>query len=214
MSNNSGANAAIERIKSEAERLMSRHDAGHDFSHVLRVATLAGRIAKDERADMEIVLPAALLHDIAPQDKSSVDKRKNSADASTEMATHILKNQGFPPEKSEKILYAIRVHSFSKGIVPETLEAKILQDADRLDAIGAIGLARMFAQCGSWKGHRLYCMKEPFARSRALDESKYSLDHYFTKLSNLKMNTQTAEELAAPRREFMRSFIEQLRKEI
>ncbi len=204
----------FDKIRKEAELAISQHDAAHEFSHSLRVMNLAMHIGKKECADLNVLIPAALLHDVAPQDKSSLEKRKSSADASADMARIILRKNDVADETAKKILYAIRSHSFSKGIVPETLEAKVLQDADRLDAIGAIGLARLFVICGTWKGHRLYCLEEPFAQSRALDEGKYSLDHYFTKLSKLKMNTRAGEELAAPRREFMRSFVEQLRKEI
>ena len=185
---------------------MKNYEPSHDFLHVKRVLKLAKIIGERENADMKIVIPAVLLHDIAIQDKSSKETRIKSAEKSKQMAKEILEKHNF--EKIDKILYAIDVHSFSKGIEPETLEAKILQDADRLDALGAVGIARLFSVCGALK-RKFYNEQEEM-----LDDAKYGLDHVYIKLLKLKMNMSSSEKIAKERREFLLKFIEQFKNEI
>ncbi|MBS3054483.1 MAG: HD domain-containing protein [Candidatus Aenigmarchaeota archaeon] len=202
-------------LLSEAKAFMEGADPAHDFSHVLRVLALAKAICKKENADMEILIPAAILHDIGRQDKSSLEKRRLSADESALMASEILKKHGFPERKIGKILYSITVHGFSKGVTPETLEAKILQDADRLDAIGAIGMARCFAVGGQLK-RQLHHAEDPLAKNREPDDGLYSVDHFYRKLMLLKsgMHTGTGRRLAERRHKFLETFLEQLETDI
>ena len=132
----------------QARALYAAGDAAHDFDHVLRVTALAVHIAQAEGADVEIVRTAALLHDIGLD-----NGRVGHEEVAAERARGILAGQ--PPEKVEAVTQAIRSHRFRAGPPPQTLEAKCLFDADKLDAIGAIGVARVFAYGGA-AGQRLW----------------------------------------------------------
>ncbi len=115
----------------------------------------------------------------------------------------------------DAVAYAIRVHPFSRGVVPSTLEAKILQDADRLDAIGAIGIARTFATCAEM-GRPFYCAEDPFCRGRESDDKAWGLDHFYRKLLTIQatMNTEAGRRRAADRSAFLRTYLEQLEREL
>ena len=170
---------------------------GHDFDHTLRVYRMALRIAKDEGADIRITGLAALLHD--------VDDHKLSPETSTDLkrASDFLHSHGVAAETAERILRIISQVSFSGGKVPDTLEGKCVQDADRLDAMGAIGIARTFAYGGS-KGRRLH---EPAGKDKTT-----SVQHFYDKLLRLEslMNTETARKLARDRHVFMELYLERL----
>jgi len=166
--------------------------SSHDEGHVERVLRLAVYIARKEGADVEIVKKAAELHDIA-RDKP------NHAIESAKIAKEILKKQGCSDDFVEKVVHCIEAHSFSSGIKPKTLEAKVLSDADKLDAIGAIGVARAFMFSGE--------------SGRSIEET---LKHFEEKLLKLKdlLYTNTARELAKERHEFLIRFYEQIKKEL
>jgi uncharacterized protein len=207
----------LEQIKRTVELLLHNQSPAHDFQHILRVYRNAEMISKQEEgADLDIVLAAALLHDLIVYPKGS-NKTINSADESAEIAKEILlEYKNYPIEKIEKVADAIRTHSYSKKLVPSTIEGKILQDADRLDAIGAIGIARTFSVGGS-ENRSLYNPADPFCESsRELDDTRWTLDHIKKKLSILKnsMHTKTAKKIAEQRTEFIELFLNQLRKEI
>ena len=207
----------LEQIMRTLQILLHHQSPAHDFQHILRVYKNAEMISKQEEyVDLDIVLAAALLHDLVVYPKGS-SKTINSADDSAEIAKKILlEYKNYPREKIEKVADAIRTHSYSKRLVPETLEGKILQDADRLDAIGAIGIARTFSVGGS-ENRSLYNPTDPFYESeRQLDDTQWTLDHIKKKLIILKnsMHTKTAKKIAEERTEFMELFLNQLRKEI
>ena len=171
--------------------------SGHDFDHTLRVYHMAVRIAKEEGADVETAALAALLHD--------VDDRKLSPATCEhkDRAVGFLKGRGVEEEKIRRIVEIISQISFTAGYGrPSTLEGMCVQDADRLDAIGAIGIGRAFAFGGS-RGRRMY---DP----EGLDKTA-TVEHFYDKLFKLKdlMNTQTGRTLAKQRDEFMHSFLEQ-----
>jgi uncharacterized protein len=207
----------LEQIMRTLQLLLHNQSPAHDFEHIIRVYKNAEMISKQEESvDLDIVLAAALLHDLVVYPKGS-SKTINSADDSAEIAKKILlEYKNYPREKIEKVADAIRTHSYSKRLVPETLEGKILQDADRLDAIGAIGIARTFSVGGS-ENRSLYNPTDPFCESeRQLDDTQWTLDHIKKKLMILKnsMHTKTAKKIAEERTEFMELFLNQLRKEI
>jgi uncharacterized protein len=207
----------LEQIMRTLQLLLHNQSPAHDFQHIIRVYKNAEMISKQEESvDLDIVLAAALLHDLVVYPKGS-SKTINSADDSAEIAKKILlEYKNYPREKIEKVADAIRTHSYSKRLVPETLEGKILQDADRLDAIGAIGIARTFSVGGS-ENRSLYNPTDPFCESeRQLDDTQWTLDHIKKKLMILKnsMHTKTAKKIAEERTEFMELFLNQLRKEI
>ena len=207
----------VEGIMRTAQLLLHNQSPAHDFQHILRVYKNAEMISKQERSvDLDVVLAAALLHDLVVYPKGST-KTINSADESAEVAKKILlEHKNYPIEKIEKVADAIRTHSYSKRLVPSTLEGKILQDADRLDAIGAIGLARTFSVGGS-ENRSLYNPVDPFCKSeRQLDDTQWTLDHVKKKLMVLKnsMHTKAAKKIAEERTGFMELFLNQLRNEI
>jgi uncharacterized protein len=207
----------LEQIMRTAQLLLHNQSPAHDFQHISRVYKNAELISKQEESvDLDIVLAAALLHDLVVYPKGS-SKTINSADDSAEIAKKILlEYKNYPREKIEKVADAIRTHSYSKRLVPQTLEGKILQDADRLDAIGAIGIARTFSVGGS-ENRSLYNPTDAFCETeRQLDDTQWTLDHIKKKLMILKnsMHTKTAKKIAEERTEFMELFLNQLRKEI
>jgi len=204
-----------DKVERKVIKLLDGRDSAHDFQHIKRVYKNAEVIGRREGADMKILLPAALLHDLVVYPKGSA-KTSKSADDSADMAEKLLKSFRYPQDKIDKICYCIRTHSYSKRLVPATLEAKILQDADRLDALGAIGIARTFSVGGSER-RSFYNPDDPFWKSsRELDDREWTLDHFRTKLLKLKdsMHTKTAREMAQERARFMELFIKQLQKEL
>ncbi len=127
----------------------------------------------------------------------------------------VLVEVDYPERKRDLVLDCIRFHSFSRGIVPSHIEGKIVQDADRLDAMGAIGMARLFAT-GAQMKRPFYHETDPFAEHRELDDKRYSLDHVYTKLLKLAdtMHTPMAKAMAATRMEFINQYLQQLRAEL
>src|SRR4051794_1047122 len=155
-------------------------DPAHDWQHVLRVARAARIIGDAEAVDVDVVVPAALLHELFNHPKNH-PQSSLSGEICAERALEVLRDLGWPSERSERIAYCIRVHGFSRGIVPETLEAKVLQDADRLDAIGAIGIARCFAT-GAVMRQPFYDPGDPMCARHEPDDQRFSVDHFFRKL--------------------------------
>ena len=183
-----------EKAISYIERLFQGNSGGHDAAHTLRVYRSAMRIAQDEPdCDREIVALASLLHDA---DDHKLFQTQDNANA----RQFLLENR-VPADRIEQICAAINAVSFSRnqGNIPQTLEGRIVQDADRLDAIGAVGVARTFAYGGE--------------HGRTLTES---VQHFHDKLLLLKdrMHTQTAKALAEKRHAFLLSFLEQLEEEL
>ena len=206
----------IEQIMMTVKLLLENQPPAHDFQHVFRVYKNAELISEEEKlVDLDIVLAAALLHDLVVYPKGSI-KSANSADESAEIAKKILlEHKSYPRDKIEKVADIIKIHSYSKNLVPTSIEGKILQDADRLDAIGAIGLARAFSVGGS-ENRPLYNPIDPFCSSeRQLDSVRWTLDHIESKLMALRnsMHTKTAKKIAYQRTEFMKLFVNQLRDE-
>jgi uncharacterized protein len=202
-------------IKRKVKRMLEGRDPAHDFQHIMRVYKNAILIGQREGADMEILLPAVLLHDLVVYPKGSA-KSSKSSDDSADLAENILQSYGYPQDKINRISYCIRTHSYSKKQIPASLEGRILQDADRLDALGAIGIARTFSVGGSEK-RTFYNDGDPLCRSsRELDDKRWTLDHFQIKLLKLKdlMHTRTAKKIAQERTRFMMLFIMQLEREI
>ena len=186
----------------------------HDYLHVTRVVASARRIATEEGADVAIATLAALLHELFNHPKGHPESHL-SGDVCAAHAAAVLGDAGADARMIEPICYAIRVHPFSRGITPETLEAKVLQDADRLDAIGAIGIARCFATCAEMQ-RPFYDPEDPFCRKREPDDKLWGIDHFWKKLLRLgdALHTSTAKALADERMRFMRAYLDQLEREI
>jgi uncharacterized protein len=203
----------LDSIKNEIIKIMD-NDPAHDFDHVMRVYTNAKKIVKKEKADEKLVLSAALLHDIVSYPKSSKHSKFSSID-SAKKSKIILKKYGFSEKEITIVSDAIKDHSFSQNKVPETLEGKILQDADRLDALGAIGIARVFATSGSLN-RPFYNIDDPFCTKRNPDDDLWAIDHFFNKLLKLEslMNTRSGKIEAKKRTNVLQEFLKQLKDEI
>ncbi len=204
----------IEQIQTLLPSLMQSADTAHDVSHALRVFQNAKHIALQEHADLAVVLPAALLHDVVVYPKNHA-KSSDSAIESAAKAQEVLRQLKYPEEYIPLIQEAIATHSFGSQQQPATQEAKIVQDADRLDALGAIGIARCFVVSGSLN-RPIYRSEDPFCQARELDDKAYAIDHFYNKLLKLKelMHTNTAREMAEERTQFLRTFLEQLKNEL
>ena len=192
----------------------SAGDAAHDLEHIRRVVANAVDLAAAEQADLAVVLPAAWLHDCVHIAKDSALRAQASTLAS-HAAVDFLQRIGYPERYLPAIRHAIAAHSFSAAIPPDTIEAMVVQDADRLDALGAIGIARCL-MLGGALGRRLYDPAEPFPRSRPLDDSVNTLDHFYCKLLRLakQMRTASGRAEADRRAGFMRGFLAQLGHEL
>jgi uncharacterized protein len=189
-------------------------DAAHDLSHVKRVVNNTLYLTDIEQANREITLPAACLHDCVSVPKNS-PLRSQGSRLAAEAATAFLGEIAYAPELIPDIAHAIEAHSFSANIPCRTLEAKVVQDADRMDALGAIGIARCLAVGGQF-GLPLFNPDDPFCEHREPDEKSYTIDHFYTKLFKLPgtMQTQAGRVEAERRVDLMRAYLENLAAEI
>lgn len=191
-------------------------DASHDIAHFRRVWHTARRIAEGEQVDLPVILVASYFHDLVSLPKNHPDRSRSST-LSAQQTLLILPRDfpSFPPDCYAAVAHAIEAHSFSAQIPPQTLEAKIVQDADRLEALGAIGLARVFAVAGALNT-ALFDAGDPFADNRALDDKAYALDHFQTKLLRLPETMQTTKgrEMAQHNADFLIHFMAKLSAEL
>jgi uncharacterized protein len=190
-------------------------DSAHDFDHVLRVVAMADRIAQAEGADRDIVRTAALLHDIGLD-----EGRAGHETAAARRAAEILREQGYAEAFCAAVAHAIEAHRFRSGPAPQTLEARVLFDADKLDAIGAIGVARAFA-FGAHRGQKLWGTVPPGYGDQPAgveaDPRQHTAVHEFhVKLSKIKdrLFTPAGKQIADERHTFMVKFYAQLELEV
>lgn len=202
------------RLEARAAAGCANADPAHDLEHVRRVVREAGKLAALERADLAVVLPAAWLHDLVNVPKSD-PRRVRASRLSAEAAAAWLREAGYPADRLDRIAHAIEAHSFSAGVEPRTPEAMVVQDADRLDALGAIGIARCFATGGTMR-RRFYDPADPFAGNRPPDDATFTVDHFYAKLFRVAETLRTEAGRAEGRRRaaFMRTYLEQLDREI
>lgn len=205
----------IEKALASVKKLFEGNSDGHDFFHTERVYKTALKLAKTENADLEITALAAILHD-ADDRKLSPETYENKLNAG-----NILTELGIDSEIQTAILKIISEVSFvgTDSPVPDSIEGKCVQDADRLDAMGAIGIARAFAFGGS-RGRQMYNpdIKPTLnadSRTYAKIENSTSVNHFYEKLFLLKdmMNTEAAKQIATEREQFMKEFLEEFYKE-
>lgn len=204
----------VEKARTFAREAFRGDSSGHDWFHTLRVYRLATFLAQQEGADVQTVQLAALLHD--------VDDRKLSPEtcARKSRARGFLEDNGVSAERILQILRIIDEVSFrgTDSVRPGTLEGQCVQDADRLDAMGAVGIARTFAYGGS-RGRAIYDPSQP--PMEAMDAETYashqshSINHFYEKLLHLRelMNTPTAKKLAQERHRWLEAFLEEFMAE-
>ncbi len=189
-------------------------DAGHDISHIKRVVKSAKQFCREEQANMWVVLPAAWLHDCVQVSKDS-PLRTQASKLAADHAVELLTNWQYPEVYLADIHHAIVAHSFSAKVTCQTLAAQVVQDADRMDALGAIGICRTLL-VGAGFGNPLTFHEDPFCYHRAANDQAAIIDHFYTKLLQLKdsFQTQSARQEADKRDAFMRLFLQQLEQEM
>jgi uncharacterized protein len=191
-----GMDDTIRTIRNHVKEVFDQ-PGSHGLDHVLRVVYLCEVIGKEEGADMAVLLPSAFFHDIA----RPVEEEQGipHEEAGAQMAEAFLRSIRYDEERIPGITHAIRTHRYSTGKEPETLEARVLSDADKLDAMGAVGIARAFLRAGEHHG-----------------EIRDAIDHMHNKLLTLHglMYTRTAKRLAEDRHRFLGMFVETLANEI
>ncbi|WP_432413997.1 phosphohydrolase [Pantoea allii] len=193
------------------------HDDGaHDIAHLRRVWMSAQRIMTGTQADPLVVLTACYFHDVVNLPKNHPERHKASTYAASE-TLRILQQDfiDFPEELIEQVMHAVQAHSFSAAITPKTLEAKIVQDADRLESLGAIGLARVFYTAGTMN-RPLFNSADPLGKDRELNDVKWTLDHFQTKLLRLPetMQTEAGRMLAEHNADFLVGYMAKLCAEL
>ncbi len=201
-------------LENKIKEIASQEDPAHDLLHFKRVVKTAKYLCEIENAKAEIVIPAAWLHDFVIVPKND-PRRKQASRLSAEAAVAFLKTIKYPEHLLPEIAHAIEAHSFSAKIEARTLEAKIVQDADRLDGLGAIGIARCFATAGILKSS-FYCEFDPFCEERPADDALFTVDHFFVKLFKTAETLQTnAGKAEANRRvAIMQRYLTDLHSEI
>jgi len=197
------------RIKSNFEE-----GGSHAFDHTERVYALAVKIGKKEKADLEVIKAAALLHDISrlKEDNKEVECH---AEHGSEIAAKLLKDMNFPEEKIKNVVHSILVHRHSKGLKTETKEAEIIQDADRLDSLGAITIGRMFSTGGKIN-RPLYKPGIPFGKVYEGYYSDSTVHGFYARILKITpetFNTNFAKKLAMGRYKFVEKFLNQFFKE-
>lgn len=186
----------------------------HAFDHTQRVYNLALKLSENKDVDLDVIKASALLHDVArlKEDNNEIECH---AEHGGEMAKEILSEMNFPEEKIKQVIYSIKVHRHSKKIKAETKEAEILQDADRLDALGAITIARMFSTGGKLN-RPLHKPGVPFGKVHKGYDSESTIHGFHAKILKITpetFNSNEAKELAKERYKFVEEFIDRFLKE-
>ncbi len=206
------SDSRLRRLWTAVEREAS-HDAAHDVWHFRRVAAGARRLASSD-LDPVLVVAAGLVHDIVHVPKNS-PLRAQASELSAARASTLLLESGFAEADAEAVAEAVRDHSWSRGKQPSTPLGCLLQDADRLEALGAVGLMRCIAT-GVSMGGTMFDPQDPFAADRELDDRHHSVDHVFVKLLKLPatFTTETGRREAEHRADWLVAFLKQFSDEI
>lgn len=189
-------------------------DPAHDWPHIGRVAATAKKLAEGESVQLECILAGVYCHDLINLPKNHPD-RSRASELAADKAEPLLKEVGFNSSEISLIRSCIIEHSFSRGLKPSSLESAIVQDSDRLDSLGAIGVLRC-ASVNTLMKSKYYDPFDPFAEDRELDDKNFMIDHYYVKLFKLPelMVTEAGKKEGQARVEFMKSFLAKLSEEI
>lgn len=213
-----GEHIALSRLEAHCREFIADllpADVAHDISHVERVVKVAKQLGESENANMWVVLAGAWLHDCVSVPKNHPDRSRASKMAADKAVEFLRTLSFFPARHLDAVSHAIVAHSFSANVKPKTLEAQIVQDADRMDAIGAIGVARCM-KVGGRLDRPLYHSEDPFCEDREPEDLKYTLDHFYVKLLHIadSMVTESAKREARRRTDYMEAFLKQLATEL
>lgn len=207
----------MDRIRKLAELVRpfyNTDDPAHDWPHIGRVAATAKKLAEGQDVNLDCILAAVFCHDLVNLPKNHPD-RSRASELAAEKAEPMLKDAGFSAAEITIIKTAVIEHSFSRGLTPSSMESAIVQDSDRLDSLGAIGVLRC-ASVNTLMKSKYYDPFDPFAESRELDDRNFMVDHYYVKLFKLPdlMVTEAGRKEGYLRVEFMKTFLARLTKEI
>jgi len=198
-------NKVLSKVKKIVREKLKYESTGHDYWHCYRVVQTVLTIGRKEKADLKVLELAAWLHDIA-----IVEDKKNHETKGSLYAEKLLTKLNVDKDIVEKVALCIQKHRFSKGILGDTIEEKILQDADKLDALGALGLARLFTLGGKY-GQILHDpkIKPNFKYYLKNGRSNSTINHFYDKLFKLKnlLHTKTAKTIAVEREKYMKEYV-------
>ena len=205
---------AEKKFLDKISQIATADDPAHDLLHFKRVVRTARQLCAAENGRLEVVLPAAWLHDFVIVPKND-PRRSQASRLSAEGAIDFLREINYPEKYYADIAHAIAAHSFSADIKTESLEAEIVQDADRLDGLGAIGLARCFATAGIMK-RAFYSEDDPFCEKRKPDDFMGTIDHFYVKLFKTveTLKTKAGRAEGQRRRMIMQRYLTDLQSEI
>jgi uncharacterized protein len=214
LAQSAGDSALLVRIIAAAREGTSEKDPTHDWLHVERVAETTRALAMAEGASLLVSAAAALLHELVALPKSDPQSHRGAAQCAAK-AVQLLSKLHASESVVARVAACIEEHPFSLGARPSTIESAVLQDADRLDAIGAIGIARCLATSGTL-GRPYYSESDPFCRQRPPDDRRWALDHFYRKLLRIpeRLNTATARRMAEPRVRAMQAWLTALEAEL
>lgn len=204
----------FDNLKGQIQRYFEP-TGGHEIEHTERVYRLSLTIAETEGGDSDILRASALLHDIARMKQEEMNNTICHATEGAKMSRELLAQTEFPQYKIDSVAYAIEAHRYSKGIKPTTLEAMILQDADRLEALGAVAISRIFA----YNGKRNIKVHDPTIRPNEVYQdcaNTTAINHFYEKILKIKpetFNTAKGREIAQERYEYIKGFLERFLKE-
>jgi uncharacterized protein len=213
-----GLRAWEERFAAWLRQNLDLSDGSHDLGHFRRVWKTADFINREEgsAADPLVLLASAYFHDLVSLPKNHPE-RSSSSRLSAEKTALLLSTDfpDFPVSKIEAVKHAIHAHSFSAGIEPRSTEARILQDADRLEAVGAIGLARVFYTAGQLDT-RLFHEDDPLGKDRLLNDKQYALDHFKVKLLKLPamMHTVAGRKMGELNARYLEAYLQKIEREL
>ena len=200
---------AFVRVENFARKYFNDASGSHDWDHTMRVYRLGLRIAEIEGADLNVVRVAALLHDIGRAQQDVSNGKVCHAGQGARMAREIIHDLPLNIDQKENIVHCIRTHRFRGNHNPETLEARVLFDADKLDSIGAVGVARAYLFAGEI-GARLHSPEVDVENSKPYTENDTGYREYRLKLRKIRMRmlTETGKKMADERHKFMEMFFE------
>jgi uncharacterized protein len=204
----------IEAVRREAQAFFRSARGSHDWDHTERVYKLCLRIGRKEGADLAILKLAALLHDVGREEEDRSSGRTCHAAKGALLARRILEKRGLDQERTDRVVHCIATHRFRGGLVPDSLEGKVLFDADKLDSIGAVGIGRAFLFAGE-VGARLHDPGIDVRKTKPYSKEDTAYREFLVKLSRIKsrMFTPEGKRIARERHEFMTGFFRRLNKE-